>query len=384
MPLVHILDKQNDQIIGSLDNKKGDYYQANRVSSIDNKNTFDFTALKQFEKLEKRNRLLLQDRDGFFQEYIITYAEQYKRSEKLIKSNASFTDLRKAKVISPVRWEGQTAITATETVLNGTEWQVGDIEFVGARTIIITDYTDPYSVLLLIASTFELEIRFRTEVKGNKIIGRYVDMATERAGFEGKEITFGKDLIGLKRIEDSSKIVTALLGVGPEREDGTRLTVQIEDDEALQRWGRNGQHLIEVYEPETSDTEMTIERLTTLTENELEKRIDAIVSYECDAASLEHIFGHSHEQIREGRTIRIKDTAYSPPLYLQARIKEVEDDPSSNQTLSFKIGNFIEFKKEDLEKQIKLLKREMTTVQKQNTLNAMAIMELTEITLGGV
>ncbi|MBW8350787.1 phage tail protein [Bacillus sp. IITD106] len=357
MAIIHVLDKQTDDIIETLNNEKGEYTDAEKIDSLENKNTFDFTALKKFDVLQKRNRLLVDDVDGFFSEYIIFYAEQYKRHEKLVKGNASFIDLQKAKVIEPQKLEGQTPQTSAQFALNGTEWQVGDIDFVNIRSITIENYTDPYNLLKLIASTFELEIRFRVEVKGGKIIGRYVDMKKQIAGFEGKEIVFGKDLIGIRRIEDATNIVTALLGVGPEREDGTRLTVLVENEEARQRWGRRGQHLIQVYEPESSDQNMTESRLRTLTENELEKRIDAAVSYECEAVSLEHIFGHSHERIRLGQTVRIKDDGYNPPLYLEARIRETKEDPATRKILNFNIGNFIEYKKEDLEKQVALLRK---------------------------
>lgn len=355
MTLIHILDKQTDEIISTLDNKKGEYYLANRVSTIDNNNILDFTALRKLDKLEKRNRLLLKNKDGFFDEYIIFYTENIKRNEKLVRANGSFIDLDKAKIIPAGVWEGQTSKTITETILNGTEWMVGDIEFVGARTITTTETMNPYSFLMLIASTFDLEIKFRIEVKDNKI-SRYVDMAVNRSKFSGKEIEFGKDLIGLKRMEDSNNIVTALVGYGPEREDGTRLEVLVENKEALERWGREGKHLILPYYPESNDQNMSLETLTSLTENELKKRIEALVKYECIAAAIEHIEGHSHEKIRTGMTIRIKDDGYSPPLYLEARFQEVEDDPASERVLSCKIGEFIEYRKEDLEKQVKALK----------------------------
>ncbi|WHY75701.1 phage tail spike protein [Neobacillus sp. WH10] len=366
MALVHILDKQSDTIIGTLNTEKGEVTEPIRTSSLDNQNTFDMTAFKKFDLLTKRNRLLVPDRDGFYHEYIIFYANQYKRSEKIVKADASFVDLAKAKVIEPQTLQGATSRTATDFALLGTEFQAGDIEFTFIRTITIEKHTDPYSLLKLIASTFELEIRFRIEINGNKVT-RYVDMKKQIAGFEGKETRFGKDLIGIEREEDASKIVTALLGVGPKREDGTQLTVFVEDKDALQRWGRkevdtNGniislQHLIEPYEPESSDQEMTLERLTALTQAELKKRIDAIVSYKCTAASLEHIFGHSHEKIRLGQTLRIKDDGYSPPLYLEARIQKVTENMALQQVTDFEIGNFIEFRKEDLEKQIANLKK---------------------------
>lgn len=360
MALIHVLDKQKDIIIATLNSEKGEYLDAVMTSSLDNKNVFDFVALQKFDKLEKRNRLLVEDVDGFFSEYIISYTDQYKRNEKIVRSDASFIDLKKAKVIEPQALVGQTPSTAVEFALIGTEWQVGDVDFANIRTITIADFTDPYTFLKLIASTFDLELRFRVSVQGNKIVGRYVDLKKDNGKFEGKEITFGKDLIGVKRIEDSSRIVTALLGVGPEREDGSRLTILVENQEALQRWGRKGKHLIELYEPQSDDQDMTESRLRTLTENELEKRIDAAVSYECEAVAMEHVFGKSHERIRLGHTVRIKDDGYTPPLYVEARIKEIEVDPATRKVLKFKIGNFIEYKKEDLEKQVKLLKQIMS------------------------
>ncbi|WP_226085639.1 phage tail spike protein [Mesobacillus sp. S13] len=361
--LIHILHRQSDEILGTLSTKKAEFNNAIRTDSLENINTFDFIANAKVEKaalLEKRNRILLQDEDGGFREYIINRTEQFSRTEKLVRTDASFIDLGKAKVIYPQTLTGATSSTAVQLALSGTKWKPGVIDFTYIRTINIETHTNPLALLKLIASEFGLEIRYRVEVKGNRIVGRYVDMREQIAGFEGKEIVFGKDLIGVKRIEDNNGIVTALLGLGPEKDDGTRISVLVEDEEALQRWGDdNGNHLIEIYEPESSDTDMTVDRLRTLTENELEKRIDAIVTYECEAASLEHIFGREHEKIRLGRTVRIKDDGYNPPLYLEARIRETEVDPAAKKVLSFKIGNFIEYKKSDLEKQISTLKNLM-------------------------
>lgn len=354
--IIHVLDKQSDEIIETLNSAKGEYTDAKKTDTLDNRNTFDFIALKKFEKLEKRNRLLVEDVDGFFSEYLITFTDQYKHNEKEVRSVGSFVDLQKSKVIAPQKLEGQTPQTAVEFALNGTEYLVGDVDFVNIRTITIEEHTNPYDLLKLIASTFDLELRFRVEVRGNQIVGRYVDLKKYVGHFDGKEIVFGKDLVGIRRIEDSDNIVTALLGIGPEREDGTRLTVLVENEEARQRWGRNGQHLISVYEPESTDQEMTEARLRTLTENELEKRIDASVRYEGEAVSLEKVFGLHHEKIRCGMTVRIKDEGYSPPLYLQARIHETTENPATREITSFKIGDFIEYRREDLEKQVKALR----------------------------
>lgn len=354
MALIHILDKQSDKIIGTLN--LGEYTDDEKVLSSENENTFDFTALKKFDLLQKRNRLLLQDKDGFFSEYIIIYAEQNSRSRKDIKSNATFTDLQKAKIIEPQTLQGATADTATTKALEGTEWRKGKVDYNGIRTLKIEEYTNPYNLLKRIASEFGLDLRFRVAVEGNKIV-RYVDLTMPDDEFDGKEVVFGKDLIGLRRIEDAQNIVTALLVLGPEQEDGKRLTVLVEDNDALQRWGRNGQHIIEVYEPQITAEEVTIERLRTLGQNALQKRIDALVTYECQAVILEDTPGKEHEKVRLDRTIRIKDEGYTPPLYLEAKVLEVKEQPSTGKILDFKLGNYKEFSKADLEEQIAGLKK---------------------------
>lgn len=359
MALIHILDKQQEEIKVTLNHSKGEFWESIRKDTLNNHDTFDFIVNAKSDKstlLTKRNRVVIQDEDGFFREYRIVYAEQYKRGEKLVKANASYTDLAKAKVIEPQTLQGATSATAADTALQGTKWQAGIIEYAGIRSITIEEYTNPLALLRKIASEFGSELRFRVVVDGNRITGRFVDLVQPVTDFDGTEVEFGKNLIGLRRKEDSLNIVTALLGVGPEREDGTRLTVLVENQEALQRWGENGQHLIEPYFPESSDPDMTLERLTTLTENELEKRVDALVSYEAELAATDHIHGRAHEKVRTGKTIRIKDTGYKPPLYLEARVQEIERDYVTKKILKSVIGNFIEYKKEDLERQVSVLK----------------------------
>ncbi|MGM1373194.1 phage tail spike protein, partial [Bacillus cereus group sp. BceL291] len=58
------------------------------------------------------------------------------------------------------------------------------------------------------------------------------------------------------------------------------------------------------------------------------------VSYEVQAQSIGRIFGLAHELINEGDTIRIKDTGFTPKLYLEARAiagDESFTDPSQDQ-----------------------------------------------------
>ena len=67
---------------------------------------------------------------------------------------------------------------------------------------------------------------------------------------------------------------------------------------------------------------------------ELVKRINTSYIYEVQAQSIGRVFGLAHELINEGDTIRIKDTGFTPKLYLEARAiagDESFTDPSQDK-----------------------------------------------------
>ncbi|MEB9782402.1 phage tail spike protein, partial [Bacillus cereus] len=201
----------------------------------------------------------------------------------------------------------------------------GNISYKGFRSMTVDEFIDPLSFLKKIASLFELEIQYRTEVVGNHI-ERYVDMVKKRGQDTGKTIELGKDLIGIKRIENSQNICTALIGFVKGEGDNI-ITIEkinnglpyITNTDAFQRWNEKGKHKFGFYSPETDNENMSPERLKTLMELEMTKRVNASVSYEVKAASIGRVFGLAHELINEGDTIRIKDTGFTPKLYLEAR-----------------------------------------------------------------
>lgn len=353
--MIHILDYKTEKIVGTLENKQGAalfWKDVHKQSLKENLETFDFFMQPNVEEAEytsKRNRVIIPDEDGFFREFIIHQTYQTNRVKE-VYSLASYTDLEKQKIISPITLDGETINTAGSYVLQGTGWQLGITQFAGRRRVVFEKHIGALSSLKILAALFGLELRFRVEISGNRISGRYVDFL-EKVGLNTKkEIELGKDLIGITRKENTD-IVTALRGIGPEREDGTRLIVEVKDEEARQRWSdKDGRHLWDVYEPQSSDANMTEERLTQLTRAELDKRINSVVQYEADAASIEHIFGYSHEKVRIGDTTRIKDTSFVPPLYVEARVIDVERSVSKKTQKKFILGDFIEYRKEDIMK----------------------------------
>ncbi|WGG47690.1 phage tail spike protein [Rossellomorea sp. DA94] len=358
--MIHVLDYQTDKVLDWLDNSENKIFWGDKhsINLKENKEKFDFimpSNVPAAEHFSKQNRVIIPDEDGYLREFIITEVYQTSK-EKEMYTSASYLELNKLKIIDPIVLQGQTVNTSLDFALDLTGWERGETEYAGTRTLTFDTHTRGLDALRYIASQFGLELRFRIVKKSGRVIGRYVDLIN-RVGVESKkEIELGKDLIGVKRREVSSNLITGLIGLGQEQSDGTRLIVRVEDKDALQRWGKDGRHLWDIYEPTSLDENLNDQILRDLTRVELDKRINTTVEYEADAASIEHIFGYEHEKVRIGDTNRIKDTSWVPPLYLDARIISVERSISDPSQKTFVLGDFIEYKEEDVMKAFRLLK----------------------------
>ncbi|MDR4287696.1 hypothetical protein FO526_31875, partial [Bacillus thuringiensis] len=99
-----------------------------------------------------------------------------------------------------------------DIALADSKWKRGKTDYSSFHTMTIDEFIDPLTFLKKIASLFELEIQYRVEVMGSKITGWYVDMIKKRGRETGKEVTLGKDLVEVRRIEHSRDICTALVG----------------------------------------------------------------------------------------------------------------------------------------------------------------------------
>ncbi|MEK4500002.1 phage tail spike protein [Bacillus sp. FSL R12-0069] len=327
---LHVVDFKTEQIVASI--QPADYWDDKRHWEI--KNNIDTLEFRVFDHtrhsstLMQQNLVLKEVRDGRIVPYVMTEIEKNSDDKSVIAyASGEWIQLAKAGIIPPQKLEGKTVIEMMDIALAGTKWQKGNVEYASFRSMTIDEFIDPLSFLKKIASLFELEIQYRAEVVGSQIVGRYIDMVKKRGQETGKEITLGKDLLGIKRIENSQNICTALLGFVKKEGEGFVTITEINngvpylvDNDAFQRWNEKGQHKFGFYSPETENEDMDAKRLMTLMNTELKKRVNSSVSYEVGAQSIGRVFGLAHELINEGDTIRIKDTGFTPKLYLEARV----------------------------------------------------------------
>ncbi|MBE5086510.1 phage tail spike protein [Bacillus cereus] len=349
--VLHIIDFKTSQIVSAIQPK--DYWDDKRHWEI--KNNIDTLEFKVFDNtkyaatLMQQNLVLKEVRDGRIVPYVITEVEKDPDDRSVITyASGAWINLAKDDYIRPQKIEGKTVNEFMDIALVGTKWKRGKTEYAGFHSMTIDEFIDPLSFLKKIASLFELEIIYRVEVVGSRIAGWYVDMVKKRGRETGKEVTLGKDLVGIKRIENSQNICTALIGF-IKKEGGEVLTISdinkgipyIVDNDAFQRWNEKGKHKFGFYTPETEE-DITPERLLTLMKTELAKRVNTSVSYDVQAQSIGRVFGMAHELINEGDTIRIKDVGFTPKLYLEARAIAGDESHTDSSQDKYAFGDYRE------------------------------------------
>ncbi|WP_324173066.1 phage tail spike protein [Staphylococcus pseudintermedius] len=311
--------------------------------------TFDFTILSERTTyMQERNRIVIQDKNGQYREFIIDRISADIEGYTEVETVASYLeDITKARPYAPGKLEKMTTKQALSDVLKDTGWQVSDAtEYDGLRTTSWTSYQTRYDVLLQLCTTYKMMADFYIEVGSNRVDKRLVVLRKRNPLFKGKEITYGKDLTGLKRTVDFSEIKTALLCVGPEPEEGKkRVELVVKDDESQAKYGLPGRYNWGIYEPETEDQNMTEKRLRTLGTTELNKRKSEAINYEVTAIDIEKEY--KHEIINLGDKVRIKDREFTPPLYVEAEVISEEYDLLSEDT-TYNFGEYKEFKESDL------------------------------------
>lgn len=345
---IHVLDF-NDNIIDFISQSDGALINAEMSMNVEEKTeTFDFTIENtRAEKLRERNRIIAQDNNGTFREFIIIHITDNFDGTTEIECNASYLeDLKTAKPIKPSKFEAHTTTQALLKTLADTGWEVSDdTEYGGNRTTSWTSHTNPFDLIYMLCTTYDMVPSFYIELSAHTVEHRYVSITKPKNLFKGKEITKGKDLTGMTRTIDLSEVKTALFAVGPEKEDGSRIETVVVDDEAQEVFGLPNRYIWDVYEPETEDENMTLKRLTTLAKTELNKRNQAAISYEVSSTDIHKYYNDVTVHLRD--IVRVKDRDFRPPLYIEAEVIGIKYNWLADES-EFTFGNVIEYEETKL------------------------------------
>lgn len=345
---IHILDF-NDKIIDYISRDDGALLNAVMSNNAEEKSeTFDFTMLNdRAEHLRERNRIIAQDNNGVYREFIISHVVDNFDGTTDVESNASYLeDIDKSRPIKPGKYSSYSTSQALNETLRNTGWEMSDdTEHGGMRTTSWTSYSTPYEVINMLCTTYGMVAEYYIELGSHTVEHRYVTLKKPVSLFKGKEITKGKDLTGMTRTVDMSEVRTALYAIGPENDTGQRLEKIVTDDDAQAQFGLPGRYLWSVYEPESDDSNMTDERLTTLAKTELNKRNKSAISYEITSTDIHKHYPEMVVSLHD--KVRIKDRDFRPPLYIEAEVIGVDYNLLTDES-NYKFGNVVEYEESSL------------------------------------
>jgi phage minor structural protein len=242
-------------------------------------------------------------------------------------------------------------------ILDGSRWQVGIVEVTEERQWKFTEYQNKIAALNALKTAFNGRLRYRVELQGNKIVKRYVDLLKNEPIRTGKRIDYRRDIVGLRRLRKSYELFTAVIPVAQDA-NGKLLTIKdvewkksqgapvdkpkgqdwVGDDEALQKWGINGQHIFYLYE---SSTAKNANDLIDEAWDFLQAHKDPQPEYDVDVVFLERL-GYERDKIRLGYQIPVFDLTFNPPVLVDSTVNELRRSSTNPQNDKVILGDYKE------------------------------------------
>ena len=229
------------------------------------------------------------------------------------------------------------------TVLRDTPWSLGLVEY-GinniTQTINISKPTNVYTAIQDNLQKFGVEIEFRVEMAGPRVVGQKIDVVRTRGRETRKRFEYGVNVSGVSKQIDISNLCTAMIGYGKGGIDFKSVEWLsdkpapkplnqdfIVNPVAYEQWNRQGEQLLGVYE--NTDVESPHELLELTWKALLEA---SVPKFTYDIAT-EMIQG-DEEEVHLGDTVYVIDNDYEPALHLSARVGQLEisfTDHTKNQ-----------------------------------------------------
>lgn len=312
------------------------------------------------------NYILYPEKDGSLKLYKIQeVSDSHEQGESIKEVYAELSaqdDLIKD-VVRPLTFTSATLETVVTAILNDSDWSVGQFEDFGLKDYEIKDYPTKLQALIDAFKEYGAELDFFYETQGTTVTGQKVNAFSMIGKDTGKPFMVGKDIKGVQRIENRSKLVTAMIGIGKEV-DGVPLTFSAETASqlgvqlggfpvgfekpngvdyvgnltALNTYSKNGKHIYGVYKDTEAQSSYelfknTYEALITYSK--------PMMTYQVTVILLEKMAGYAHEAVELGDTVMVQDKQIVPELYTKARIRKLSRSITQPDNDSVELGDYI-------------------------------------------
>lgn len=164
------------------------------------------------KEIEKASFVGHFDQNKDFQLYKIIRVTELNQIE-ILGIHIVFDELKSSNIIKDRRLTNSTAQNAFTASLEGSRWQVGQVEDLGEKSYTLY-YISPLEALSKWREQYSAETRFRLTFDGQKITGRFIDGVKQVGRDTGKRFVHGHNALEVIREQDFSEIYTAVIGRG--------------------------------------------------------------------------------------------------------------------------------------------------------------------------
>ncbi len=162
-----------------------------------------------------------QDVDSDLQLFRIMTRTEDKISKAItLYAENAYYELLTDSMLIDVKPTAVTAGVAVSMALNGSRWSLGTLSTGSLTASTRWYYKHRLAALADLAETWGIRYKFRIEVSGVRIEGRYVDISPDMPVWRGKRFEIGKDILEAKYTVDKRNVVTAIIGRGKGNETG--------------------------------------------------------------------------------------------------------------------------------------------------------------------
>lgn len=349
--MLYILDR-NEQVVGLLqsnsDRNKNIYYDDVLTEILSSgADTFTFTSIPDKETSEKLTvgNYIAFKKDNKFKLLQIIEVNENKEDvlTKEVYCEGAGLELINT-VYSGSKMDAVNVERFLKNILQDTNWKVGHVSSNLTKTLSLdVKEKEVYSIIQEHLYDFEAEIDFRVEIKGNRIVGRYIDVYSKRGRNNGRRLEINRDIKGITRKVSLANYATKLIGEGKNGLNFRDISMTgaiekplgqnfVTNDEAYSRINNKGKHITRKF---TYDTEDAYELLRQ-THKALKEYSEPKVTYEVDVDILDF------DDIEIGDYVSISDLSFTPPLLVTARISELETSKTNKYSNKAVLSNFNE------------------------------------------
>jgi phage minor structural protein len=358
--VLYILDGKSEKVLAVASEQHYSslpFWSAQHFEQINGEDSFSFTCAGDHRDsafIVETNLVGFYDLDNNFQLFEITkIAEVHGDTlEKQVSCEHQAVHELNDEFVNYVIYAEETASAMAIDVLSvqsfASRWAVGTVQTnptIPTNTVVV-DHASKMEAIFAIASTFNLEMKFRVTITNGIISGRFVDLLVQRGTDVGKRFIYNRDMVSLEQNVDTTTLKTALYGFGKSvdntggkaRVDFTNVAYSsiiskpvgqnwVESTSYKALYGRAGGTINRFgfysNSSETDPVKILNQTIVALRQNNTPR-----LEFRTTAVDLEVLTGHSYEAVRLGDTVRVIDQYVQPAVKFVTRIFEITRDYS--------------------------------------------------------